>query len=58
MKSNATNGSEEHPDVVQIIRDAGGPQNLTPVATVQVFLLSVMLREERKEEGNNDTSTN
>ena len=33
----------------EILRQAGGPQNLSPIATAQVFLLSAMLREERKE---------
>jgi len=32
----------------EILRQAGGPQNLSPIATAQVFLLSAMLREERK----------
>jgi hypothetical protein len=32
----------------QILRQTGGPQNLSPIATAQVFLLSAMLREERK----------
>jgi hypothetical protein len=32
----------------EILRHAGGPQNLSPIATAQVFLLSAMLREERK----------
>ncbi len=32
----------------KILRQAGGPQNLSPIATAQVFLLSAMLREERK----------
>jgi hypothetical protein len=30
----------------EILRQAGGPQNLSPIATAQVFLLSAMLREE------------
>jgi len=32
----------------EILRQAGGPQNLSPITTAQVFLLSAMLREERK----------
>jgi hypothetical protein len=32
----------------ETLRQAGGPQNLSPIATAQVFLLSAMLREERK----------
>ena len=32
----------------EILRQAGGPQNLSAIATAQVFLLSAMLREERK----------
>ena len=32
----------------EILRQAGGPQNLSPIAAAQVFLLSAMLREERK----------
>jgi hypothetical protein len=32
----------------EILRQAGGPQNLSPIGTAQVFLLSAMLREERK----------
>ena len=31
----------------EILRQAGGPQNLSAIATAQVFLLSAMLREER-----------
>ena len=34
----------------EILRQAGGPQNLSPIATAQVFLLSAMLRKERKNE--------
>jgi hypothetical protein len=38
----------------EILRHAGGPQNLSPIATAQVFLLSAMLREERiKREASN-----
>jgi hypothetical protein len=41
----------------EILRQAGGPQNLSPIATVQVFLLSAMLREERKRmETSNDSN--
>ena len=36
------------PNWTEILRQAGGPQNLSPIATAQVFLLSAMLREERK----------
>ena len=32
----------------EILRQAGGPQNLSPIATAQVFLLSAMLSGERK----------
>ena len=32
----------------EILRQASGPQNLSPIAAAQVFLLSAMLREERK----------
>ena len=32
----------------EILRQAGGPQNLSPITTAQVFLLSAMLREETK----------
>ena len=35
-------------DLTEILRQAGGPQNLSPVATAQCFLLLAMLREERK----------
>ena len=35
-------------DWTEILRQAGGPQNLSPIATAKVFLLSAMLREERK----------
>ena len=43
-----------HVDWTKILRQAGGPQNLSPIATVQVFLLSAMLREERiKREASN-----
>ena len=35
-------------DWTKILRQAGGPQNLSPIATAKVFLLSAMLREERK----------
>ena len=38
----------------EILRQMGGPQNLSPIATAQVFLLSAMLREERiKREASN-----
>jgi hypothetical protein len=38
----------------EILRQAGGPQNLSLIATAQVFLLSAMLREERiKREASN-----
>ena len=37
-------------DLTEILRQAGGPQNLSPVATAQCFLLLAMLREERKKE--------
>jgi hypothetical protein len=42
--------SAENDDLnwTEILRQAGGPQNLSPIATAQVFLLSAMLREERK----------
>ena len=41
----------------EILRQAGGPQNLSPIATAQVFLLSAMLREERKRmETSNDSN--
>jgi hypothetical protein len=46
---NAENGSQ---DLTEILRQAGGPQNLSPVATAQCFLLLAMLREERKKEEN------
>jgi len=41
----AENGNVEW---TEILRQAGGPQNLSAIATAQVFLLSAMLREERK----------
>jgi len=41
----AENGNVEW---TEILRQAGGPQNLPAIATAQVFLLSAMLREERK----------
>jgi hypothetical protein len=42
---------------IEILRQAGGPQNLSPIATAQVFLLSAMLREERKRmEANNGSN--
>jgi hypothetical protein len=37
-------------DLTEILRQAGGPQNLSPIATAQCFLLLAMLREERKNE--------
>ena len=42
--------SAENSDLnwTEILRQAGGPQNLSAIATAQVFLLSAMLREERK----------
>jgi hypothetical protein len=43
----AENGSQ---DLTEILRQAGGPQNLSPIATAQCFLLLAMLREERKKE--------
>jgi hypothetical protein len=47
----AENGDVDWTDV---LRQAGGPQNLSPIATAQVFLLSAMLREERiKREASN-----
>jgi hypothetical protein len=44
--------SAENGDVnwTEILRQLGGPQNLSPIATAQVFLLSAMLRKERKNE--------
>jgi hypothetical protein len=42
----AENGDLE----TEILRQAGGPQNLSPIATAQCFLLLAMLREERKNE--------
>jgi hypothetical protein len=50
--------SAENGDVdwTKILRQAGGPQNLSPIATAQVFLLSAMLGEERiKREASNDS---
>jgi hypothetical protein len=50
--------SAENGDVdwTKILRQVGGPQNLSPIATAQVFLLSAMLREERiKREASNDS---
>jgi hypothetical protein len=40
----------------EILRQAGGPQNLSPIATAQVFLLSAMLREERNRMGTSNGS--
>jgi len=42
----AENGNVEW---TEILRQAGGPQNLSAIATAQVFLLSAMLRERGKE---------
>jgi hypothetical protein len=52
--------SRENGDLnwTKILRQAGGPQNLSPIATAQVFLLSAMLREERiKWEASNGSAT-
>jgi NAD(P)H-nitrite reductase large subunit len=40
------NGNEV--DWTKVLREAGGPQNLSPGATAQVWLLQTMLREERQ----------
>jgi hypothetical protein len=50
----AENGN---PNWTEILRQAGGPQNLSPIATAQVFLLSAILSEERKRmETSNDSN--
>jgi hypothetical protein len=43
----AENGNMEW---TEILRQASGPQNLSAIATAQVFLLSAMLEKRRKED--------
>jgi hypothetical protein len=47
-KSKAMSAENGNRNSTEILRQAGGPQNLSPIATAQVFLLSAMLSEERR----------